>query len=111
MSGASMNSGSNTNKIVNILMFHRLHGYIAPCIIIIIIIREDHKAVQSTLIDHRHHHRHPLVHRAILVSWIRYRQLVLKGRSSNRLTPMFKLVKTIAETQMQQLAERLLPCP
>jgi hypothetical protein len=36
-------------------------GYIAPCIIIIIIItREDHKAVRSTLIDHKHH-RHPLL--------------------------------------------------
>ena len=42
-------------------------------------------------------------HRAILVWWIRYRQLVLKGRSSNRLTPMVKLVKTIAQTKMQQV--------
>ena len=39
----------------------------------------------------------------ILVWWIRYRQLVLKGRSSNRLTPMVKLVKTIAQTKMQQV--------
>ena len=42
-------------------------------------------------------------HRAILVWWIRYRQLVLKGRSSNRLTPMVKLVKAIAQTKIQQI--------
>jgi len=42
-------------------------------------------------------------HRAILVWWIRYRQLVLQDRSSNRLTPKVKLVKTRTETKMQQV--------